>query len=151
MTQNIIIAWHHIKAVKGMKKTIKLQLLHCLHCLAATWGHALSWCNILSVVNYIRSSHFKPFYVNFPLSHAVFTSILNQHLVVNFTSSHSLTHSLFPKKSHYSALFNNCATSQWSIYDFNQTSGRVMYSACSNYLSATVNTLYQLLSTVAIA
>lgn len=52
----------------------------------------------------------KPFYpcINFVLSHVVFTSVLIQHPTVNF----SRLHSFWPKRSHYSTLFNSAISQQ---------------------------------------
>lgn len=97
----------------------------------------VEWALIVTFLPTFKSSYSL---INFSLSHAIFTSILNQHPMMDFSRFHSL-----PNKSHYGNLFNNDVILQVhflkSDLSFIWTNGRMVLCVCSNYPSGITNIL----------
>lgn len=96
-------------------------------------------------ISYTYSSYFNNslLFITFLLSHAVFTSVLGQHSMMNFCRFHFLC----PKKSHHDMLFNNGAIPQYSTHVYftlASTRTRAHCCVCLNYHSDIANMLYSI-------
>lgn len=97
----MIIVRHQIRAVRGDDEVTQTAC-----CIALSLQP-------YALLGYTCSFPCKPFcpVMNFLLSHAIFTFILSQHLMVNFSRFHFLC----LKKSHFAGLFSSSAILQQSI------------------------------------